>query len=141
MSKYTKKVSGLTYEPTGECPALSELIDMTKTKELAAEIVADSTIPDDVKMFLIEAAHRHAVFNYSKIAEYYCHAPANIQRLMEKSALVVIDLDDAMKWGFVKYSKKLEELRGDQNGAEKDDGVLVLEGKKSSNDAEEMSGE
>ena len=112
MSKYTKKVSGLEYSPTGECPAIEELTDMTKTKELAAEIVADSTIPDDVKMFLVEAAHRHAVFNYSKIAEYYCHAPANVQRLMEKSALVVIDFDDAIKMGFTVFNKKLEELRG-----------------------------
>ena len=138
--KYTKKVSGLTYEPTGECPALSELIDLTKTRELAAEIVADSTIPDDVKKFLIEAAHRHAVFNYSKIAEYYCHAPANIQRLMEKSALVVIDFEDALKYGFVQYSKKLEELRGDLGGAEKDEGTLVLEGKKPGSDSSENEG-
>ena len=128
--KYTKKVASLTYEPTGECPALDELIDLKKTRELAAEIMSDTTIPDDVKRFLIEAAHRHAVFNYAKIAEYYCHAPANVQRLMEKSALVVVDFEDAMKYGFVQYSKKLEELRGDLGGAEKDEGTLVLEGKK-----------
>ena len=139
--KYTKKVSSLTYEPTGECPELSELIDLTKTRELAAEIISDATIPDDVKKFLVEAAHRHAVFNYAKIAEYYCHAPANVQRLMEKSALVVVDFEDALKFGFVQYSKKLEELRGDLGGAEKDEGTLVLEGnKKPGSDSEEAEG-
>ena len=138
MSKYTKKVSGLTYEPTGECPNVSELIDVRKTRELAEEIVK-ADIPDDVKRFLIEAAHRHAVFNYSKIAEYYCHAPANVQKLMEKSALVVIDLDDAMRYGFVKYSKKLEELRGDQGGVEKDEGTLVLEKKSTSSSSSALA--
>lgn len=125
MSKYTKKVSGLEYSPTGECPAIEELTDMTKTKELVAEIL-QSDAPEDVKKFLIEAAHRHTIYNYGKIAEYYCHAPASIQTLMEKSALVVIDFEDALKYGFVKYSKKLEELRGAGNDR-KDDGVLVLE--------------
>ena len=134
--KYTKKVSGLTYEPNGECPELSELIDTTKTRELVVEIMG-ADIPDDVKKFLIEAAHRHAIFNYAKIAEYYCHAPANIQKLMEKSALVVVDIDDALKYGFVQYSKKLEELRGNQNGAEKDDGTLVLEKSSEASESEE----
>ena len=134
--KYTKKVSGLTYEPNGECPKLSELIDTTKTRELVVEIMG-ADIPDDVKKFLIEAAHRHAIFNYAKIAEYYCHAPANIQKLMEKSALVVVDIDDALKYGFVQYSKKLEELRGNQNGAEKDDGTLVLEKLSEGSESEE----
>ena len=126
MAKYTKKVSSLEYSPTGECPAIEDLTDMTKTKELIGEIL-QSDAPEDVKKFLIEAAHRHTIYNYGKIAEYYCHAPASIQTLMEKSALVVIDFEDALKYGFVQYSKKLEELRGDLGGAEKDDGVLVLE--------------
>ena len=134
--KYTKKVSSLHYEPMGECPALDELIDTTKTRELLTEIV-QANIPDDVKKFLIEAAHRHSIFNYAKIAEYYCHAPAEIQTLMEKSALVVVDIDDALKYGFVQYSKKLEELRGNQNGAEKDDGTLVLEKASSKSESEE----
>ena len=79
--KYTKKVSGLTYEPTGECPQLEELTDLTKTRELVTEIVK-AEIPDDLKKFLVEAAHRHTIFNYAKIAEYYCHAPAEVQKLM-----------------------------------------------------------
>ena len=134
--KYTKKVRGLTYEPNGECPKLSEFIDTTKTRELVVEIMGADT-PDDVKKFLIEAAHRHAIFNYAKIAEYYCHAPANIQKLMEKSARVVVDIDDALKYGVVQFSKELEELRGNQNGAEKDDGTLVLEKSSEGSESEE----
>jgi len=108
---YTKKVDGLIYEPTGECPQLGQLVDVGKTKELIERIEA-SDIPEDIKQFLMEAAHRHSVFNYSLIAEYYAHAPAEVQRLMEDSALVIIDFDKAIEQGLVRYSKKLEDLRG-----------------------------
>ncbi len=120
--KYTKKVTGLVYEPNGSCPFIYELTNLSKTNELIREIESKD-IPNDVKKFLIEAAHRHTIFNYAKIAEYYCHAPKEIQELMEKSALVVIDIDDAIKYGFVKFSKKLEELRGGQ----KDDDEVVFD--------------
>ena len=32
--------------------------------------------------------------------------------MMEKSALVVVDLDRAIEYGFVKFDKRLQELRG-----------------------------
>lgn len=137
--KYTKKVSKLTYEPTGECPQIEELTDLTKTRELVAEIVR-AEISDELKKFLVEAAHRHTVFNYAKIAEYYCHAPAEVQKLMEKLALVVVDIDDALKYGFVQYSKKLEELRG-AGDDRKDEGVLVLEKKSGSGSEDDKDGE
>lgn len=108
---YTKKVDGLIYEPTGECPQLGQLVDVEKTNGLLEKIDA-SDVPNDVKQFLKEAAHRHSVFNYSLIAEYYAHAPADVQRLMEDSALVIIDFDKAIEQGLVRYSKKLEDLRG-----------------------------
>ena len=56
------------------------------------------------------AAARHYRFNYKKIAEYYVEASEEMQRLMEKSALVLIDYDDAIKNGYVKLSQKLELL-------------------------------
>ena len=137
--KYTKKVSSLEYTPTGECPQLDELLDLTKTRELVTEIVK-AEIPDDLKKFLVEAAHRHTIFNYAKIAEYYCHAPAEVQKLMEKLALVVVDIDDALKYGFVQYSKKLEELRG-AGDDRKDEGVLVLEKKSGSSSEDGKDGD
>lgn len=137
--KYTKKVSSLDYSPTGDCPQLDELLDLTKTRELVTEIVK-ADVPDDLKKFLVEAAHRHTIFNYAKIAEYYCHAPAEVQKLMEKLALVVVDIDDALKYGFVQYSKKLEELRG-AGDDRKDEGVLVLEKKSGSSSEDGKDGD
>ena len=39
-------------------------------------------------------------FNYRNIAEYYAHATPEMQRLMEESALVIIDVDDAIANGY-----------------------------------------
>ena len=49
---------------------------------------------------MIEAAKRHTIFDYRKIAEYYAYATAEMQRLMERSALVIIDVNDAIANGY-----------------------------------------
>lgn len=96
---YSMKVNIPQYEITGECPALDELLDTKKGDELIAEIM-QSNVSDAEKDFLIQAARRHNVFNYRNIAEYYAHATPEMQRLMEKSALVVIDIGDAITFGY-----------------------------------------
>jgi len=108
---YTSKIKLPLYEPKGKKPALSELFDTTKTASLVEEIDA-SDIPDDVKRFLRLAAERHTSFHFRNIAEYYCHATPEVQGLMERSALVLIDFDKALEGGFIKLTKKLAELTG-----------------------------
>ena len=56
------------------------------------------------------AATRHIVFNYAKIADYYAHAGEEMQNLMEKSALVLIDIDDAIANGYIQLSKDIDEI-------------------------------
>lgn len=104
--KYTAKVKTPQYEPTGKDVELAELYDKTKTDELIEEI-NHAEIPDDIKAFLTEAAHRHTVFNYKNIAEYYAKADKAIQELMERSALVIIDFDDAIANGYVKLEQSI----------------------------------
>ncbi|MBR4266502.1 MAG: ParB N-terminal domain-containing protein [Bacteroidales bacterium] len=111
-SKYTDVINIPQYTPTGEKPDISELIDRSKTNELIQEI-SKSNIQQDVKNFLIAAAYRHYVFNYSKIAEYYAHADKDVQELMEKSALVIIDLNDAIKNGFTRLKQELAEIEAE----------------------------
>ena len=82
-------------------PHLMALCDTTKTKALIREIDA-SDLPEDEKDFLRTAAWRHAVFHYERAANYYAHATPEMQRLMEKSALVIIDFNKAIELGFVK---------------------------------------
>ena len=108
-TKYSQKKNIPQYEPKGEKPEISELIDERKTHELLNDVVL-SNVSWEERQFLIKATYRHLAFNYSKIAEYYAHASKEMQDLMERSALVIIDYDDAVKNGYARLSKRIKEL-------------------------------
>lgn len=110
-SKYNEMHTGIIYQPKGEKPALSECVRRDKTIELVNEIRAAENVTDEEKQFLIDAAQRHLQFSYSNVAEYYCHATPEMQRLMERSALVIIDFEQAIEDGYIRLRKKLLELR------------------------------
>ena len=103
---YTKKIKSPIYHPTGEKPSISSLLDREKTENLIKKIEASHVEPA-IKDFLRSAAFRHNVFNYQLIAEYYAHAPKEVQELFEESALVIIDFEKAIENGFVVLSKDL----------------------------------
>lgn len=104
--KYTTKVTTPIYEPSSTCPHIFELVDCEKTNRLIRQI-EKSGIDDWEKKFLIEAAHRHSIFNYSKIADYYAHASKEMQDLMERSALVIIDFDKSIEYGYTKLQEEI----------------------------------
>jgi hypothetical protein len=106
---YSGKVKVPIYEPTGKKPKLKELIDLTKTERLISEIEA-SKLPKDVKVFLCHAAARHTEFHYGKIADYYAHADALTKEYMERSALVIVDIDKAIENGLVKMHDEISEV-------------------------------
>ena len=106
---YTSKISLPIYEPKGNKPTINEMVDCEKTKALCAEIDA-AGLPDDVAWFLKKAADRHTVFHYRSIAEFYCHASPDVQDLMEKSGLVIIDFDKAIENGFIDMTERLGKL-------------------------------
>lgn len=85
---YTKKIDIPIYEPKNEKPKIEDLYDEEKTNSLIDRI-KKSNADEITKKFLINAAHRHRVFNYSKIADFYAHSDKEIQGLMEESALVI----------------------------------------------------
>lgn len=105
---YTRKVEVPVYEMKGERPDVSDLLDRSKEEELVSAIEA-ADIGSDLKSFLRAAAARHVVFDYEQIAEFYAHAEPAVQRLMEDSALVIVDFDRAIELGFVKLAGKLGE--------------------------------
>lgn len=112
---YSTNINAPQYEIVGDKPDTTELYDDEKTAQLH-DAIRNADIPTDVRNFLTLAAFRHTVFNYRKIAEFYPHQSKEIQRLMEDSALVIIDLNDAMKNGFIRMSETLKALRAaDQN--------------------------
>jgi len=104
-NNYSKKILAPIYQPVNDKPAIKDLFDIEKTKKLIAEIET-SKLDSDVKKFLKLAAQRHTEFNYSKIADYYAHATAEVQDLMEKSALVIVDFNKAIENGFVRISQE-----------------------------------
>jgi len=105
-NKYTSKIKAPIYEPKNKCPYILELLDDSKTKRLITEI-NNSTVTDEEKKFLIEAAKRHNVFNYTKIADYYAHATKEMQHLMEHSVLIIIDFDKAIEYGYIKLADEI----------------------------------
>lgn len=109
QKKYTTKVDPPQYLPKSKCPNLYELFDTRKYDELVSEIKM-SNITDEQKEFLISAATRHIVFRYDRIADYYAHQDKTMQELMEKSALVIIDFEDAIANGYVKLSNNIKRI-------------------------------
>lgn len=107
-SVYTKKIDTPIYTPKGLQPKLAELCDETRYKELVKNIDA-SDVPPDIKEFLLKAAERHRVFDYENIAEYYAHATEPVKKLMEDSALVIIDFNRAIELGYVNLTKDIKQ--------------------------------
>ena len=112
---YTATVNVPQYEIVGDKPVINELYDNSKTKKMSEDILS-ADIPENIQDFLLIAAHRHTVFNYKKIAEYYPHATQEIQKLMEDSALVIIDLDNAIRNGYVRFAETMAELESLDSG-------------------------
>ena len=104
--KYSSKIEAPIYEPKNKQPHLLELCNKEKTHRLIKEIET-SQLPHDEKMFLVDAARRHNVFNYEKVADYYAHATPEMQNLMERSGLVIIDFEKAIQLGYVKLCDEI----------------------------------
>jgi hypothetical protein len=106
---YTAKIVAPIYEPKGECPKVSELFDHSKTTTLIKGIKA-AKLPAETEAFLLLAAERHTSFHFRNIAEFYCHATPEVQDLMERSGLIIIDFDKAIEYGFVHMTERLGQL-------------------------------
>ena len=107
--KYSRAIKIPQYNPSEEVPKLESMLDLEKYSKLIYAI-NKSNVSEEEKKFLRFAASRHIVFNYALIADYYAHASAEMQDLMEQSALVILDINDAIANGYVKLSEKMKQL-------------------------------
>lgn len=108
---YTRKADPIHYQPTMETPPpVSSLVDRSKANDLVRRISDTEGLPQEVRDFLVAGAQRHLVFDYTRIAEFYAHAAPEVQDLMERSALVIVDYEDAIQHGFVRVSARLREI-------------------------------
>ena len=105
--EHSSKIEAPIYEPKNVKPHILELCDKSKTHRIINEI-EQSSLSNDEKFFLIDAARRHNVFNYEKIADYYAHSSKEMQTLMERSGLVIIDFDKAIEYGYVKLCEEIK---------------------------------
>lgn len=110
--KYTRKINAPIYDIKGENPDISLLYDDKKTKRLIERIEA-SDLDEEQKQFLKIAAYRHTVFDYGKIAEFYCHQTKEVQELMEESALIILDYNRAYELGYVGMMNDLFNMNED----------------------------
>lgn len=106
---YSQKIDTPKYEPKGEKPEISDLFSDEKAMGLIYDI-NQSNLSKEEKRFLLAAASRHIVFDYSKIANFYSHSSQECQKLMEDSALVIVDFNKAIELGFVMLSNQINEL-------------------------------
>ena len=106
---YTTKLNIPQYEPKNPPPELRNTMKLDKFNELISNI-EKSSVSIEEKKFLKMCAFRHIVFNYAKIADYYASASPEMQRLMEESALVIIDVDDAIANGYVRLSESIKKM-------------------------------
>jgi hypothetical protein len=110
---YSKSMKHIQYVPTmREKVSAESCYNIKKYQELKEEI-QKKDLPKDIKKMLLLAATRHIVFNYQLLAEFYAQADKDIQGLMEKSGLVIIDFDDAMENGYVELTETLKELKNE----------------------------
>lgn len=114
---YTRKIESPVYEPKSEKPSIEDLYNTEKTNNLIDEI-KKSNLDNQTKAFLIKAAERHTIFNYEKIADFYAHSSDEIKKLMEDSALVIIDFDKAIEQGYVMLSEEIREQYLEEYGDE-----------------------
>lgn len=108
--KYTAKVEIPIYTPSEIKPAMEECYNTSRYDSLI-ESIDKSNIGDSEKAFLRLCATRHIIFDYDKIADFYSHAKDDIKQLMEKSALVIIDYNKAIEYGFVNAVNALKEVQ------------------------------
>lgn len=103
---YTKKIEAPIYEPKDVKPTFDETYSKTKFNQLV-EKIESSKLDKEQKEFLKLCATRHIVFDYQKIADVYANSDADMQDLMEDSALVIIDFDKAIENGYITLSEEI----------------------------------
>lgn len=107
-SKYTRKISVPIYEIKGDCPKINDLFSTDKGDKLLLEI--ENKIKDEeLKKFLKICCTRLYEFQYDKIAEFYAHQSVEIQEMFEKLALVIIDINKSIEYGYLQLNKFIEE--------------------------------
>lgn len=112
--EYTKKVKIPKFEPNDENIDLEDCINVDKYLFLLRDIdleLKNKEITENEAKFLKLCATRWIKFNYENVAQYYAtkSSPA-FQRCLEKSAMVLIDINKAFESSIVKSKQYIEKI-------------------------------
>ena len=113
VERYTKAVRIPQYEPK-EGAEIEELVITDKVEALITEIEC-SDVSEEEKEFLKMCAYRHAVIDFDKVADYYASATLEMQGLMERQALVLIDYQDAIANGYATLVSAIDDAEGEDD--------------------------
>jgi len=106
---YQQEMNVHEYDGGGTAVLIDELSDVLRYRELLAQIDAADGLSEEEREFLRLAATRFIVFDYHKIALYYTRASAAMRHMMEKCALVIVDIDNAIRDGMVRIVRSLRD--------------------------------
>lgn len=107
INEYSRKISTPIYEIKGELPSIEQMINTSKADKIIEQI-QKLDIEEKDKDFLLKCAYRLYEFSYKDIAEYYAHQNKQVQEIMEKMALVIIDFNKAVENGYVELNTFIE---------------------------------
>lgn len=110
---YTQKTTHIQYVPNTNSDVDLLSVYNTSKYDSLMKMISESNVEDSVRKFLELSATRFIEFNYAHIADYYCSASKEVQELMEKLGLVIIDYEDAFENGFVKLNDFSREIYED----------------------------
>ena len=106
---YSQKGNTPIYEIKGEMPSEKDCVSLDEVRKRIDKI-DKADISEEQKEMLKVCAFRFANINFANMAEYYAHQNEEMQKLMEESALVIIDFDKAIEMGIVELDKKMKEI-------------------------------
>ena len=98
---YTKKIKIPKFEPNDDNVALEDCINVDRYIVLLKDIdrlCKNNKITEEEAKFLKLCATRWIKFDYENVAQYYAtKASKEFQKCLEKSAMVLIDIDKAFE--------------------------------------------
>lgn len=105
---YSFKIEIPEFNPSGKDVKIDELINIDKYVEIVNEIEIKKEkklINEEQYKFLVLGATRFLQFNYANIDEYYCKADKDMQEMIEKEMLVLIDVNNKFAESYLNLKK------------------------------------
>ena len=109
--EYSQKLGEVIYEPKESKHQISDIF----TPEIKYNEEINKLTNEPLKEMLKARVAYFSTFNFSKIADYYAYqATPEEQRIMEKLALVLLDKDKLIEYGFSKLMTDVTESENEE---------------------------